>query len=126
MSKSEELTVAASEALAAAQHEHEPMARVTALVAARELLDEAYNEALAEAVVSGYSFREVAQAAGVAPNSVSPRLARSALLAPYASDEGRVGAQDVTIAQHELHQKDPAAAPMRFVPRRRGRGAPRD
>lgn len=72
MSKSEELTVAASEALAAAQHEHEPMARVTALAAARERLDEAYNEALAEAVVSGYSFREVAQAAGVAPNSVSP------------------------------------------------------
>ena len=41
-----------------------------------------FDEALAEAVVSGYSFREVAQAAGVAPNSVSPRLARSALLAP--------------------------------------------
>ena len=55
---------------------------------------------------------------------ISPRLARSTLLSPYASNEGRVAAQDVTLAQHDLHQSDPATAPLRFVPRRRtNRGA---
>ena len=124
MARSSDIARRALDALHSAEAVDDPMERVAALASARERLDEAYNEALAEAVVAGYSFREVAEAAGVAPNSVSPRLARSTLLSPYASNEGRVAAQDVTLAQHDLHQSDPATAPLRFVPRRRtNRGA---
>ena len=119
MSTSDELTRIAQQALQAASTVAEPVERVAALAEARDRLDAAYNEALAEAVVSGYSFREVAQAARVAPNSVSPRLARSGLLASYASDEGRVAANDVTLAQRDLQQSAPDTQPLRFVPRKR-------
>jgi len=123
MSKSTELARQALQALQVAEARDDPMERVAALAEARDRLDAAYNEALAEAVVSGRSFREVAQAAGVAPNSVSPRLARTSLLSAYASQPGRVAADDVTIAQHELRESgSDAVPPMRFIPRTKSTG----
>ena len=119
MPTSTELIAILQQALSVYCEVDEPMQRVAALAEARAKLDDAYNEALAEAVIAGHSFREVGQAAGVAANSVSPRWARTELLSAYASEEGRVGATHVTIAQHELRQSEKSGAPLRFVPRKR-------
>ncbi len=78
--------------------------------AARKV-DEALNEAMATAVVDGASLRSVAQAAGMAPNSVRPRLASAPRLAPYA-EAGVVDSMGVAAARLEQRK------PMRFTRRR--------
>ncbi|MDO5739912.1 MAG: hypothetical protein Q4P07_07155 [Ornithinimicrobium sp.] len=86
---------------------------VTSLTQARDAVQSALDEAMAQAVThEGTSVRQIAALAGIAPNSVSPRLARSATLAAY-SRGGRVDAQGITLARAD-HQED---APMRFVRR---------
>ena len=68
---------------------------------------------MAQAVTrEGASVRQVAALAGIAPNSVSPRLVRSATLSAY-SRGGRVDAQGIAVARAD-HQED---APLRFVRR---------
>ena len=71
----------------------------------------ALNEAMAELVVAGASVRQVAAAAGMAPNSVRPRLASSRALGDYAAD-GVVNAMGVTAARLE------SRSPLRFTRRR--------
>ena len=56
------------------------------LAEVRTLVDAALNEAMAEAALEGASIREVAGRAGLAPNSVPPRLARTEKLSPYSWD----------------------------------------
>ncbi|WP_256842162.1 hypothetical protein [Ornithinimicrobium cryptoxanthini] len=96
-------------------------AAVTSLTRARDAVQSALDEAMAQAVtLEGASLRQVAALAGIAPNSVSPRLARSATLSAYSRD-GRVDAAGITLARAD-NQED---APMRFV-RRKSKGNNRD
>jgi hypothetical protein len=94
-----------------------PSSAITSLSAAREAVQSALDEAMAEAVTSeGASVRQVASLAGIAPNSVSPRLARSTTLSAYAQ-QGRVDATGIALARADRHQQE-GGAPMRFVRRR--------
>ena len=73
---------------------------VSRLARARELVDSALNEAMASAVVQGVSVRQVADAAGLAPNTVPPRLARTVVLGRYA-EGGAVTGQGIARARHD-------------------------
>lgn len=96
-------------------------AAVSSLTRARDAVQSALDEAMAQAVTrEGTSVRQVAALAGIAPNSVPPRLARSASLSAYSRD-GRVDAQGITLARAD-HQED---EPLRFV-RRNSKGNDRD
>ncbi len=97
-----------------------PSSAITSLTRARDAVQSALDEAMALAVTSeGASVRQVASLAGIAPNSVSPRLARSTTLADYAQ-EGRVDATGIALARADRQQED--GTPMRFV-RRRSKGS---
>lgn len=86
---------------------------MTSLTRARDAVQSALDEAMAQAVTrEGASLRQVAALAGIAPNSVAPRLARSASLSAYSRD-GRVDAQGIALARAD-HQD---GEPMRFVRR---------
>jgi hypothetical protein len=103
----------------------DPMQAVEQLSRAREAVDAALDEAMARAALEGASFRSVATRAGLAANSVAPRLARTAALSPYADPDGRVGSAGVERARYDVEQgrPAPAAAPeprLRF--RRRSSG----
>jgi len=94
------------------------------LRAARDTLDAALNEAMAHAALAGSSIRAVAGMAGVAPNSVAPRLARTASLGGYGDPDGRVTAVGVQRARYdhqEGRQPSAPAEPLRFR-RRENRG----
>lgn len=71
----------------------------------------ALNEAMAATVVRGGSMRSVAKAAGMAPNSVRPRIAESQVLRPYTED-GVLDADGIVLARLA------ARAPLRFSARR--------
>ena len=90
----------------------ETLARVSAAIAL------ALDEAMAQAAVAGASSRLIADAAGVAPNSVPPRLARSAALAAYAED-GKVSAEGIAAARFTQRQQLPTAPRFTFTPRKR-------
>src|SRR5690606_28331635 len=99
-----------------------PTAAVSSLTRARDAVQSALDEAMAQAVTrERTSVRQVAALAGIAPNSVPPRLARSASLSAYSRD-GRVDAEGITLARADHHQED---GPMRFV-RRDSKGNTRD
>ena len=89
----------------------DPMLAVEHLSRARDAVDEALDEAMARAALDGASFRSVASRAGLAPNSVAPRLARTAALSPYADPAGRVGSAGVERARYDAEQGRPAPAP---------------
>lgn len=95
----------------------DPTELVAGLARAAEVLSEALDEAMAGAALDGVSLRSIAGRAGVAPNSVPPRLARSSALADYA-DAGKVSAEAVVVARSDRAR---GVAPLAFVPRR-GRG----
>lgn len=97
--------------LASADVETVDLTTVEHLRAAAGHVDAALNEAMATLVVDGASLRSVAAAAGMAPNSVRPRLAAAPTLAPYAAD-GVVDSLGVAAARIEQRQ------PMRFTRRR--------
>lgn len=75
---------------------------------------------MAEAVLDGASLRAVAEHAGIAPNTVPPRLGRTATLGAYATDTGRVTADGVTRARYDRERgtppptEPPAVEPLRF------------
>lgn len=92
---------------------------VAELSAASRALEDATREAMAEAVLDGTSMRRVAEVAGLAPNSVPPRLARSKSLGPYA-DEGAVTAQGIAVARYDAAARA-GRPPLRFTPRRKDR-----
>lgn len=100
------------------------LALVERLAQVRDLVNEALNEAMAEATLLGASVREVARAAELAPNSVPPRLARSSKLAPYAS-EGWVSSPSIERARYDSElgrppeQGRPAPRPPMTFQRRR-------
>ena len=96
----------------------EPLAR------ARALLDAALDDAMAEALLAGASMRSVAEDAGVAPNTVPPRLGRTSSLGGYSGPDGRVSAEGVTRARYDLERGTPpppapsGTEPLRFRRRR--------
>ena len=94
----------------------DPDAVVAELSAANTALGVALREAMAAAVLDGTSMRRVAEIAGMAPNSVPPRLARSKSLSPYA-DEGSITSQSIAVARYDAASGRP---PMTFKPRRKG------
>lgn len=102
------------EADEALPHLREAADRLTALI----------DESMAEALLSGkVSMRAAGAAAGLSENAVPPRLARTRTLGAYANEDGRVTAAGVERAKYD-HESGtpkpaPAAAPMRFKPRRR-------
>ncbi len=100
-----------------------PEEAVEHLGRARVALDAALDEAMALAALGGSSLRAVAERAGVAPNTVPPRLARTAALSDYAGDDGKVGSTGVERARYDVDRGSysPAAAPsppLRFRRRR--------
>src|SRR3954449_7756411 len=103
------------DAEAALPHLREAADRLTALI----------DESMAEALLSGkVSLRSAGAAAGLTENAVPPRLARTQTLGGYANDDGRVTAAAIERAKYD-HEAGtpkpapaPAAAPMRFKPRR--------
>lgn len=95
----------------------EPDAVVAELSTAGKALDDALREAMAASVIAGTSMRRLAEIAGMAPNSVPPRLARSKSLSPYA-DEGSITSQSIAVARYDAAS---GRAPMTFTPRRKGK-----
>lgn len=91
------------------------------LIEVGQLLD----EQLASAVVDDeLSLAAAGKHAGLTENAVGPRLANTARLAPYATTEGRVTAEDVKRARQHKYARNPlppaaSAEPMRFKPRRK-------
>jgi len=83
------------------------------------------DEQLASAVVDDeLSLAAAGKHAGLTENAVGPRLANTARLAPYATTEGRVTAEDVKRARQHKYAREPlppaaASEPMRFKPRRK-------
>lgn len=96
---------------------------LAALGRARGLLDGLIDEVAADGVLAGLSVRAVAQAAGVAPNTLPPRLARTSTLSGYA-DAGKVDSEGIARARYDnrtgQHQRGQAAEPLRFHARRKG------
>lgn len=92
--------------------------RIAELTAARESVEQALRDAMAEASLQGHSLRDIASVAGVAPNSVRPALARSAILASYATPEGVVDAQGLARAKYDQASAEPST-PLRFTRRKR-------
>ncbi|SDD26520.1 hypothetical protein SAMN04489747_0580 [Auraticoccus monumenti] len=96
-------------------------AALAALSSARERIDALIDEVAAQGVLAGQSVRSLAEAAGVAPNTLSPRLARTTVLGGYAED-GRVGAEGIARARYDLRngQYRPAeqTEPLTFRARR--------
>src|SRR4051812_42875402 len=82
----------------------------------------ALDEAMARAALTGVSLRAIAQGAQLAPNSVPPRLARSATLGSYA-EGGKVSAEQLAVARadHRERAGQDAGQPARFTfqPRKR-------
>lgn len=95
----------------------EPDAVVAELSEAGTALEDALREAMAASVLSGTSMRRLAEIAGMAPNSVPPRLARSKSLSPYA-DEGSITSQHIAVARYDAASGRP---PMTFQPRKKDR-----
>lgn len=91
---------------------------------AADRLTELIDESMAEAVLNrGVSLRQAGARAGLSENAVGPRLGRTSTLGPYANDDGRVTASAVERARYDAETgapppAKPAAAPMRFKPRR--------
>lgn len=83
------------------------------------------DEQLARAVVDDeLSLAAAGKHAGLSENAVGPRLANTARLAPYATTEGRVTAEDVKRARQHKYARNPLppaapTEPMRFKPRRK-------
>lgn len=97
----------------------EASAAVEHLARARALLDGALDEAMAEALLAGASVRAVAEAAGVAPNTVPPRLGRTAALAAYGNTDGRVTSEGLARARYDRERGQepplaPTVEPLRF------------
>lgn len=92
---------------------------------AADRLTDLIDASLAEAVVAdGTSLRAAGARVGLSENAVGPRLARTAALAPYANEAGRVTATGVERARYDREsgiERAPSAPrpPMRFTPRRR-------
>ncbi len=110
--------VAVRAALDAVQLGH-PETTIGLLSTARAALDNALNEAMAQASLAGSSLREVAHHARVAPNTVGPRLARTDILGGYRDRDGRLTATGVARARYDHEQGRPApepspAEPLRF------------
>ncbi|MDH6243783.1 hypothetical protein [Mycobacterium sp. OTB74] len=82
------------------------------------------DEQLARAVVDDeMSLAAAGKNAGLTENAVGPRLANTPRLAPYATTEGRVSAEDVKRARYDKQANKPLphaapSEPMRFKPRR--------
>jgi DNA-directed RNA polymerase specialized sigma24 family protein len=101
----------------------DPEGSVPALRRARDAIDKALDEAMALAALEGTSLRQVAALAGIAPNTLSPRLGRTQALRAY-SDQGRVGSVGIERARydkergHDEPPSGPEPAPMRFRRRR--------
>jgi hypothetical protein len=93
----------------------DPQDLIARLSEAAQRVQSALDEAMAVAALDGFSMRAIALPAKVAPNSVPPRLARSAALADYA-EAGKVTAEGVTVARAD---RDRGTPPLRFVPRKR-------
>ena len=111
-----ELAADAAETIERAQAAGEPTQAVAELSEAGRAVEAALREAMAAAVLAGASMRRVAEIAGIAPNSVPPRLARSRPLAPYASVDGGITADSIAVARHDAATGRP---PMTFTPRRK-------
>lgn len=83
------------------------------LTRVQEHLTAALDETMARAALGGASIRTIAFSAQVAPNTVPPRLARSAMLSSYA-EGGKVTAEGIAVARADQRGK-----PFTFTPRRR-------
>lgn len=94
----------------------DPLEAVRLLGEARRALDAVSEEAMARAVLEGRSVRQVGDAAGIAPNSVPPRLARSTTLGGYTSGQTITGPD---IDQARLDAAISRSQGLRFQPRRR-------
>lgn len=81
------------------------------LTRAQEHITAALDETMARAALGGASMRTIAASAQVAPNSVPPRLARSATLSSYA-EGGKVTAEALAVARADQKR-------LTFIPRRR-------
>lgn len=94
------------------------------LRAAADRLARLIDETMAEAVLAGgATLRSAGASAGLTENAVGPRLARTAALAPYANDAGRVTAGGIRRAQYDRETgapppEAPQREPLRFKPRR--------
>ncbi len=91
------------------------------LTRVQELVTAALDETMARAALGGASLRTIASSAQVAPNTVPPRLARSAVLGSYA-EGGKVSAEGLAVARADQRQQHEDGTPkptFTFTPRRR-------
>ena len=95
------------------------MEAVERLGEVRELLDDVLNDAMAEAALEGASLRSVALRAGLSPNAVPPRLARTETLGGYSDPDGKVGSTSVERARYDSELGRPAPKPKMTFKRRR-------
>ena len=93
------------------------------LTRVQEHIGAALDETMARAALGGASVRSIASSAQIAPNTVPPRLARSATLAAYA-EGGKVTAEGLAVAradhrQQQAEQPPNSSGTFTFTPRRR-------
>jgi hypothetical protein len=114
------------EALTTAARSTQPADALPHLRAAADRLTDLIDDTMARALVTGRnSLRSVGAGAGLSENAVGPRLARTAMLAPYANESGRVTASGVERARYDhetgrVPEPGPdqeSRPPMRFRPR---------
>ncbi|MCL2785417.1 MAG: hypothetical protein FWD55_08315 [Propionibacteriaceae bacterium] len=105
----------AHEATERAASTADPSLAIADLAEASRAIEGALQEAMAAAVLAGVSMRKVAEIAGMAPNSVPSRLARSTPLSGYTSG-GTVTADMIAVARHDAAT---GRGPMTFTPRRK-------
>lgn len=98
-------------ALGEAEQARDPLAVVRHLAHAHALLEATLDEAMARSVLAGASVRTVAAQAGLAPNSVPPRLATTDSLSAYSAATGRVQAEGIARARFDAERGLPAPAP---------------
>lgn len=113
------------EALDAAAETDAPAEALPHLRAAADRLTGLIDDTMARAVVAGgASLRAAGARAGLSENAVGPRLARTASLAPYANESGRVTAAGVERARYDQETgrvpetENESRPPMRFRARR--------
>jgi hypothetical protein len=114
------------DALESAAETADPGDALPHLRTAADRLTALIDDTMARALVTGRaSLRAVGAGAGLSENAVGPRIARTAMLAPYANESGRVTASGVERARYD-HETgrvpEPAPStesrpPMRFRPR---------
>lgn len=96
--------VDAAPVAASDEAQQEGLAALRDLRVCGHYLEQATDELTAQLIAAGVSVRATAHARNLAPNSLPPRLARTASLGAYADPDGRVSGAAIARARYDTQQ----------------------